>query len=408
MRKRTSIPMLTGHRTTAMRLVVVVGAVALSAVQACQLADRPERRPVSHPTTRNAPPQDAVAMSSDTVPDGLAGDALASWTRMRQDLLGAQTVLRLGSQDHPSHGVFGNVLHAEADREGNLLVLDSQSKVLTAFDLRGRFLSTVGGFGEGPLELRYASGHFDVLEDGRILVPNGPHIKILARNAAGWTLERMVDVPRTAEAVCAFEGRDTAFSVGWNLEDNTLVHPFSVETGARRSSFGIGYVDDSQLVQRVMARGTRGVCLDGEVPRVAAAFGLLPIVRLYSLPEGEVVWTSHLVDHVPAGVTSQIRWIDDVGGERLSVNLDTDSDSDYLVAIVAMSRDHILAQYARRSTGIRSYLIDAASGAGAYIGDSLPIVASVYSDGYVAIVNDPYPRLELRRLGGQLQSDQTR
>lgn len=400
--------MLTGHRTTAIRLVVVVGAVALTAAQACRLADRPERSPVSHPTTRNAPPQDAAAISSDTVPDGLTGDALVSWTRMRQDLLGAQTVLRLGSQDHPPHEVFGNVLHAEADREGNLFVLDAQSKVLTAFDLQGRFLSTIGGFGEGPLELRYASGHFDVLEDGRILVPNGPHIKVLARNAAGWTLERMVDIPRTAEAVCASGDGDTAFSVGWDPEDNTLVHPFSVETGSRRSNFGIGYVDDSQLVQRVMSRGTRGVCLDGAVQRVAVAFGLLPVVRLYSLPDGEVVWTSRLLDHVPAGVTSQVRWIDEVGGERLSVNLDTDSDFDYLVAIVAMSPDHILAQYARRSTGIRSYLIDAASGVGAYIGDSLPIVASVYAGGYVAIVNDPYPRLELRRLGGQLQSDQVR
>jgi hypothetical protein len=50
-----------------------------------------------------------------------------------------------------------------------------------------------------------------------------------------------------------------------------------------------------------------------------------------------------------------------------------------------------------RTLDVRSHLIDAASGMGAYVGDSvLPPILSVFPGGFVAMFEDPYPRLEVR------------
>ena len=50
---------------------------------------------------------------------------------------------------------------------------------------------------------------------------------------------------------------------------------------------------------------------------------------------------------------------------------------------------------AGRATTVRSYLVDAETGRGAFLGDALPRLVPVRG-GYAALFEDPYPRLELR------------
>ena len=46
---------------------------------------------------------------------------------------------------------------------------------------------------------------------------------------------------------------------------------------------------------------------------------------------------------------------------------------------------------------IRSYLINPVSGLGAFIGDTLPIIKAFHENGYIAVLQDPFLRLEARR-----------
>ena len=45
----------------------------------------------------------------------------------------------------------------------------------------------------------------------------------------------------------------------------------------------------------------------------------------------------------------------------------------------------------------RTYLVDGPSGMGALISESLPEIASFFDHGYVALVEDPFPGVEIRR-----------
>ena len=53
----------------------------------------------------------------------------------------------------------------------------------------------------------------------------------------------------------------------------------------------------------------------------------------------------------------------------------------------------------------RSYLIDAATGIGAYLGNALPSVLSIQQDGYIALFEEPEVHIEIRKFG-QMEHDE--
>ena len=50
----------------------------------------------------------------------------------------------------------------------------------------------------------------------------------------------------------------------------------------------------------------------------------------------------------------------------------------------------------------RTYLVDGPSGMGALISETLPEIASFFDHGYVALMEDPFPRVEIRRYTDQI------
>lgn len=92
-----------------------------------------------------------------------------------------------------------------------------------------------------------------------------------------------------------------------------------------------------------------------------------------------------------------------VGAERPAIEDQTDP-RDFLSTLLPISSDHLLIQYSRASRRqiadpmIRTYLVDAATGLGAFVGTDLPVISAVLSDGYVAVFDDPHPRVEVRKL----------
>ena len=373
--------------------------VALTAalvVAVCQDGGRPPSG-IQHPIDGRVPSLDAVAIAKDSLPIGLSMEATYAWSAAKRTLLAAKPILRLGSSE-PGPTLFGYVLHADVGPDGNVIVLDAETQDIRVFAPNGDYVDGFGGRGDGPLELRRAE-RFHLFPDGRIAVPlgkNGP-IKVFGRSEGRWTLLDVIDLqPTPSNSVCSMrDGR--LFSSGYDREAGTIVNAFRAEG---LSSFGHGYQYEQPFIRMALSEGLVE-CLE-EPQLIAFAFNKLPIVRAYDA-SGSVRWTSMIVDDY-----LQLRIFEKRHPETGAVGYSEWStrEHDRLVEVHAIgSGEHLLLQYARVSWGRRevvprSYLIDAATGIGAFLDkpDTLPPVLSVQPDGYIVLFEEPYPYVEVRRV----------
>lgn len=118
----------------------VVGALTLLAVAACEASEGSTRlEPV-----RETLPNGAVSLRYPAIPLP-AGEPVAA-------------ELSIGVVEGDVNEMFGDVRGIEADREGNVYVLDHQASEIRAFDAGGRYLRTLTRRGQGPGELMAANG----------------------------------------------------------------------------------------------------------------------------------------------------------------------------------------------------------------------------------------------------------
>lgn len=356
-----------------------------------------------HPDEENAPPDDALPITEDSLPTGLAPEAMAAWREARERLLGPFTALRLGSEEAGPE-LFGRVGDARPDGDGNILVFDSEVMELRAFQPDGGHLHSFGGVGDGPLEMRYNHyGVFDILDDGRILVANGNRTKLFSSTEGEWILETTIEVPFLVWDQCVMNGERAYFSA-WSSADNTLVQPASISTGEMGTGFGEGYRHDEYLLQMQMTQSIRVACLE-EADQVVVAWSYLPTVTAYSAGNGTVRWVARVEGYLPSRVVYGLSSHPRTGAETPTVS-DRSGRSDRLAGMFVLPSGHIGLQYRREGSGegesrLRTYLVDAATGLGALVGDELPVIASIQPDGYIARFSDPYPRLELRKFTGE-------
>lgn len=354
---------------------------------------------VLHPTAQNALPDDAAVITSDTLPEGLSPTALAAWRETRNALLGSVTQLQLGADDSSGPDAFGRVWDAAvAGPSGRLFVLDEIDQEIRVFDRDGRFVGRTGGIGDGPTEFRYANG-IEILGDGRLVVSSrgSVQLKVLAESGSGWELDATIQLPAGPDDLCSTaDGR--VFLSGYKREGNTLVHEVAVTEGSSTQDFGEGYLADHWLVEHQLAPG-RLACTEEQGP-VVFAHELLPWVRAFDRDTGRLLWTAEIEDFLLPMVVSRVR-----SDGRHAVRRGRTEVEDIVAALHAVSSNHLLLQVSRfrasgRQVSVRSYLLDAATGLGASLGDdALPPVVSTFPGGYVAVFEDPYPRLETRVFG---------
>ncbi len=383
------------RRGAAAALLAVLGACGPPEVQPLRQGQ------VLHPDAANAPPADASLVSGDSLPEGLSPDALQAWKEARDAFLGARTVLRLGRNRGDGPDLFGMISDARIDARGNIVVFDQQAQEVRVFDSGGRHLGGFGGHGDGPLELRDAF-RFEVLADGRIAVPVvGRRVKVFAPAGTGWELDETFALPANALDMCASSHGQLYFSgpARSGSGENTVVHRVSMP-GGEAASFGEGYRHDEWIVRSRMSEGLVGC--PNRPDRVVFGFHILPVIRAYSA-DGSVIWTAKVTDHIPMRVIETQR-----PGGGSSVTRLRQIDHDILTEVYPLPSGHIFVQYTRflpkgRNVEPRSFLLDAASGAGAFLGegDVLPAVSAVYPDGYIALFNDPYPYVEVRAADGR-------
>ncbi len=121
----------------------------------------------------------------------------------------------------------------------------------------------------------------------------------------------------------------------------------------------------------------------------------MPILRAFDAREGTLAWSSRLASFSGAPV---YQGVNERGQDY--VRRDRPVRWDALGAVHPVAEDHLLVQVGRgnliqREVAVESYLLDAETGIGAFLGERLPRVAP-FDGGYVALFEDPYPRLEVR------------
>lgn len=367
-----------------------VVAVAASTLVAC--FQGPTADEVRHPTHRNAAPADAVQITQDSIPSGVDQEALANWLLVRDELTNARTTLRIGTKDADGPDAFGNIADIAASPSGDIFVLDDQAQKVVIFDSDGSFVQSVGGIGDGPMEFRYASG-IDLLTNGTLAVySRGSQLKLFRSSEGTWQLDSILRVPAISRDACFTKDR-RVFVAGYKRDNNTLVHEVADSLDGGPRDFGDGYRDDHWLVQMRMGEGIVE-CIDD--PRaVVFAFRGRPLVQAYHPDDGSVIWSAVFVDFVPEPVLEGVRPTGEV-----YVRYEQIDEWDVMGAVHEIQPGYLLLQTARvyrleETVAVRSYLVDARSGRGGFIGDTLPRIFAT-PDGHVAVFEDPYPRLEVR------------
>ena len=167
---------------------------------------------VWHPTTENAPPDNASLIGPDSVPAALSSVPLKAWLRDRDLILGASASVQIGPSGS-SHEVFSHVADARVSDAGDIFIFDDDVQELRRFGPDGTYIDRLGGVGDGPTEFRYATG-FILLGDGNVAVLDRTRLRLFKRVDDSWEFLRFVPVP-TLEAgdACTFGG-ETLFLAG--------------------------------------------------------------------------------------------------------------------------------------------------------------------------------------------------
>lgn len=346
---------------------------------------------ILHPNAENRPPADAALISRDSIPVGLSDQALGSWRKVRDALLGAQTTMAIGSNE-PGPELFGYIAEARVGPDGHLVVFDGDyggAQEVRVFGRDGAYVGGFGGEGDGPTELREAS-NFAFLPRGEIAVPLGMtgRVKVFGRTDDAWTLDEILETGVRITDICSLsDGR--LFAASHDRRTNIIIS----ELVDPPRGFGVGYQYHDSFVQRQMSSGLIS-CLENP-ERIAFAFDYLPMVRMYSAINGTLLWTARVDGYLQRQ-----------GSEGISSRGTTSfrrgrGDYDVAGSILGIGSGYLLVQYLRRDGWLRrivprTFLVDAETGHGAYLGDHLPFILSIQERSYVANFNDPYPRVEVR------------
>lgn len=377
--------------------VVAVAGLAAGWSGACRMDSE-----VVHPNRENLPSRRAFLVRSDSVPSGMTADALAEWRRARSALVNARPVAQLGrlgadpgSVDDPQ--VFGRIADVEVGDDGRVYVLDRQYREVRIFDFAGQFVGSFGQGGPGPNEFRDPSG-LELLANDRVAVSDrGAELKIFAPDGGQYQHEKTVVLDYVPEGLCSKDGR--VFLAAGHDPSNSIIHEAAVSPDRAARSFGRGYQSDNWLVRDQLSDG-RIACL-GEPLRVVFAFELIPVVRAYAADEPALSWEVGVQGHAQMTITEQPS-----PGGQAGVRYSSVGTRDVVASLEAVTSRHVLLQYHRgnpedardgepKLTTV-SYLLDAATGRGALLDETLPLLVVADSDRQVAMWLLPYPKLELR------------
>ena len=119
------------------------------------------------------------------------------WTARTAWIVEESPEVEIGSRFGESGAVFGSITDAARFSDGRFAVADPMSRTVGVFNRYGGFLFSVGGRGEGPMEI-HTMGEVSVLDGDSLVVqdlrtpkriyfgPSGDHLRTVTQPGIGW------------------------------------------------------------------------------------------------------------------------------------------------------------------------------------------------------------------------------
>lgn len=388
------------HPRPAPKLGIALAAFLVASLVGC--GDGPQSESsVEHPIrdSLSLNPDEAIVIRSEEAPP-----TSGSLREFVGRLDGRTVTARIGAFDGDPAYVFGDVVDAHFLPDGSLAVLDGQADSVRVFDPEGVHRYSIGGPGEGPGELSFPVSLVRPVEDELWVVDGSQMIHRFAESDGRLVFEDRVRIdgfPRNACAASGWAVLNVPAHAPGALQTEIL-HLFD-DTGTRQGSFAAPYRYTQRLVFDRMSRGSVA-CADERV-----FLGLESLNRLlaYGVPDGQLLWHASFEGiHIPR-IRERVR-----PDGRRAIRTDVPEEGPFHVLLGVVGGDGVplLVQYGRRTgedvrDGVDRYVVetftlDPRTGHGAYLGDDLGQVLAAGEDRLAFLDPDPYPRIEVVRLGG--------
>lgn len=315
----------------------------------------------------------------------------------------AHLVGTIGTLDGPPATLIGELVGVLIDNRDRIYFLDAAYKEIRAFTHEGRFLSAAGRSGSGPGEFR----------DPRALgfAPGGEELLVgdLGRQFHRFRFEdealRHVETKRVEEftptAMCPLG--DRLLLHGPVYQDDEAFHFLAAE-GTIERSFGAVYRSPHAMINYLLSEGRLACSATGDIFAFAPR-SVLGEARGYGA-DGVLRWITEIEPFRPVDLA------DDGRGYRVTL---PPEGFHRVESLTLVPPDRVLLQvglavpvWEEDGSSMRpevaelhSYLLDIHTGAGAYLGDRLPMVVAMNERYSVTSMlvgeREPYRQLRVYR-----------
>ena len=382
--------------------------------------ERPADAPSGSPTSETSPSKGITHPTPENLPgDGEADNLIemsndvqseSELSRYAFRLRAAEKTLTIGTVEGNPHEVLGKVADVAADKHGTIYVLDSRRNQLRLYDAEGAPLSDFGGPGRGPKEFQFPN-HLDLTRQNRLAITdrNGLLKIFTIEENTSFSHRGTIQLRSTFKGLCVRDGLFYVTSVDFATDSEEpkqqkSIRAFSLK-GEPVASFHSSYKSGNSLVRSELSGGP--LACSNDVETVVTGHAYLPVLSGYD-SQGKRKWVSKLAAFKPMEMVEKT----DVQGRPTVAYSPTPAssgeESDVISALVAVPDGYVIAQIHRRTqqsiragnkyAEVHTYLVDATTGEGVYVGDNLPPVYDVTADRIYAGVNLPFPQVKVYRL----------
>lgn len=197
--------------------------------------------------------------------------------------------------------LIGFVREVDADKHGNIYVLDDRQQKVFVYDVRGDLKQTLGGRGSGPGELSFARS-LTVYQDSLLLISNRYRIEEFKVTEDSIYYHRTVQLNLNIKSICSTGDnlfvhngdliRSGAIDErGLNAE---MIHKINLPSYEKEYSFGESYASDSPVMIDRLSLGQIICNSDNNV--LIYLSDRINSIHGYSTDNGEQLWKSKISD----------------------------------------------------------------------------------------------------------------
>lgn len=303
----------------------------------------------------------------------------------------------IGQEDGSAATLLGRVTQATFLDDTTVAILDGTVQDVRLFSVRGRHLETIGRKGEGPGEFRAPQAVVQAPSGDLLVSDIRRTIQVFRPGARGFEYRETWKLPFSPRAMCFLGQR--LFVNAPTLEDPSIIHELAAD-GTVRRSFGTVYRSPNALINYEIGQGR--IACDAQRQLIYfMAGGVIGDIRAFR-PTGELVWRVQVSDFRSNVVTDQpdgMTVTRNPRGAHAGVGLFLVEGEGLLAMWTLSSPDQMKAKAAPLQTQV--VRIDPTTGRATSRGLAPAVVLDVRGAVRLEMSDDPYPRVDVRRVGSR-------